>query len=74
MKQGAYNYQYLAVKNGVGFTSTIEGDNYQTVNEYTILVYTRQPGDRYDRLISAAVAYSNYWYIIIKTIIILSKP
>ena len=60
MKQGAYNYQYLAVKNGVGFTSTIEGDNYQTVNEYTILVYTRQPGDRYDRLISAAVAYSNY--------------
>ena len=59
LKQGAYNYQYLAVKNGVGHTDIVEGDNYQTVNEYTILVYNRNPGERYDRLISAAVAYSD---------------
>lgn len=54
LKQGAYNYQYLMVPRGAkrGYTSTIEGDNYQTVNEYTIKVYTRRPTDRYDRLIA----------------------
>lgn len=53
LKQGAYNYQYLAVPvgNHHGLTAPIEGDKYQTVNEYTIKVYTRRPGDRYDRLI-----------------------
>lgn len=54
LKQGAYNYQYLTVPEGAnrGYTSTIEGDNYQTVNEYTIKVYARRPTDRYDRLIA----------------------
>lgn len=53
LKQGSYNYQYLAVQPGdkQGRTSVVEGDKYQTVNEYLIKVYTRQPGDRYDRLI-----------------------
>lgn len=62
MKQGSYNYQYIAVPKGqkAGLTEVVEGDKYQTVNEYTIFVYTRKPGDRYDRLISTAVAYSNY--------------
>lgn len=62
LKQGAYNYEYLAVDKGVssGNAGLIEGDKYQTVNEYTVLVYTRRHGDRCDRLIGAAVVYSNY--------------
>lgn len=62
MKQGSYNYQYIAIPKGqkIGLTEIVEGDKYQTVNEYTIFVYTRNPGDRYDRLISTAIAYSNY--------------
>ena len=53
LKQGHYNYQYLAVPPGAsrGTTATVEGDKYQTVNEYLIKVYTRGPLDRTDRLI-----------------------
>lgn len=56
LKQGAYNYQYLAVPSGArrGFTADIEGDKYQTVNEYFVRVYHRRPGERYDRLIGSA--------------------
>lgn len=60
LKQGAYNYQYLIVpKNSTtGYTAPIEGDNYQTVNEYLILIYHRPPMARYDRLIGASLIYS----------------
>ena len=53
LKQGHYNYQYLVVAPGgsSGKTSIIEGDKYQTVNEYLIKVYTRGALDRTDRLI-----------------------
>lgn len=56
MKQGHYNYQYLTVPRGAsrGFTAPVEGDYYQTVNEYLIKVYTRAPLDRTDRLIGVA--------------------
>lgn len=52
LKQGAYNYQYLMVPAGymTGYTAPIEGDRYQTVNEYIVKVYCRRPGQRYDRL------------------------
>lgn len=61
LKQGSYNYQYLTVPPGKsrGYTSHIEGDKYQTVNEYIIKVYTRQPTDRYDRLIGVSRIVSN---------------
>lgn len=57
LKQGAYNYQYLAVPRGAlrGYTSYVEGDKYQTVNHYTVKVYVRQPHARYDRLVGVAV-------------------
>lgn len=60
LKQGAYNYQYLWIPDGsmVGQTSVVEGDFYQTVNEYQILVYTRKQGERYDRLIGYGVLFS----------------
>lgn len=53
LKQGAYNYQYLLVPPGAmrGYTASIEGDSYQTDNEYLIKIYHRRRGDRYDRLI-----------------------
>lgn len=52
MKQGAYNYQYLIDKgNGNYTTSGIEGNYYETENEYQVLIYHRPPGQRYDSLI-----------------------
>ncbi len=60
LKQGAYNYQYLTVPHGSmkGATSPMEGDYYQTVNEYLIKAYYRVPGERYDRLGGVTVVYS----------------
>lgn len=60
LKQGAYNYQYLAVPSGAtrGATAPVEGDFYQTVNEYTIKVYHRPRGSRFDRLIGVTTVMS----------------
>lgn len=60
LKQGSYNYQYVAVPFGStkGLTSTIEGDYYPTIHEYTIKVYHRAPGARYDKLVGATTLYS----------------
>ncbi|MCQ2288969.1 MAG: DUF5103 domain-containing protein [Muribaculaceae bacterium] len=60
LKQGAYNYQYLWVPDGTytGLTSPIEGDKYQTVNRYSVKVYSRAMGERYDRLVGYDTAYS----------------
>lgn len=53
LKQGSYNYQYLYVADGqtVGQTGPIAGNYYQTQNQYSIYVYYRPMGERYDRLI-----------------------
>ena len=53
LKQGYYNYQYVLLPHGETKAQTLptEGDYYQTENEYTILVYHRPMGMRYDRLI-----------------------
>lgn len=53
LKQGSYNYQYLYVAPGSerGETGPIEGNYYETENEYLILVYHRPFGERYDRLV-----------------------
>lgn len=57
LKQGAYNYQYLVVPPGArrGYTAQAEGDYHPTRNEYTVKVYHRAPGARYDRLIAVAL-------------------
>lgn len=54
LKMGAYDYQYLWVEDNdkAGQTKPAEGDWYETKNEYLILLYYRQRGSRYDRLIS----------------------
>lgn len=61
LKQGSYNYQYLFVSPGAtsGSTAEIEGDNYQTVNQYLIKVYYRRRGERFDRLAGVSTVYSN---------------
>lgn len=57
LKQGHYNYQYLVVPpdGRRGYTAPVEGDFFQTRNEYTVKVYHRSPGARYDRLIAVAL-------------------
>lgn len=59
LKQGAYNYQYLLVCPGArsGDTAPIEGDRFQTCNEYTVKVYHRRRGERYDRLIGSTTLF-----------------
>lgn len=61
LKQGSYNYQYLFVPRGEtkGKTGVIEGNKYQTNNEYRVNVYHRRPGERYDRLIGMGRCLSN---------------
>ncbi len=59
LKQGAYNYQYLFVPDGTsrGYSS-IEGNKYQTINEYLVRIYHHAPTSRYDRLIGFGLTFS----------------
>lgn len=63
LKQGSYNYQYRLLRRGEsGATadpSPVEGDYFETGNEYTIDVYLRRPGDRADRLIGSTTIYTD---------------
>ncbi len=63
LKQGYYNYAYAVVpragKNKKPDLTEIEGDWYETENEYTILVYYHPLGERYDRLIGVTSFNSN---------------
>lgn len=54
LKCGYYNYLYLTALSSDkhrGTTAPIEGDYYQTENEYDILVYYRPTGGRYWQLV-----------------------
>ena len=53
LKQGFYNYAYALVDRETGKVDlqSLEGNWYETENEYTILVYFRPFGSRYDRLV-----------------------
>lgn len=50
LKQGYYNYQYLFVKQNqnVGHTDKVEGDHWETKNEYHVAAYYRYPGENFD--------------------------
>ncbi|MEQ1744849.1 MAG: DUF5103 domain-containing protein [Saprospiraceae bacterium] len=52
LKQGFYNYQYVAVSTKTGEVDELgfEGNSYETGNEYQVLVYHRPFGGRYDQL------------------------
>ena len=53
LKEGYYNYLYVTRKDdqSPGSAAAIEGNFYQTENEYRVMVYFRPPGGRYDRLV-----------------------
>lgn len=53
LKQGGYNFQYWFVPKGSkkGLSERVDGSFWQTGNEYTIYVYHRPWGERYDKLI-----------------------
>lgn len=54
LKQGYYNYMYCVVKDGAknkGDLTQYEGTYFETENDYTILVYYRNPVLYYDELI-----------------------
>src|SRR5699024_3208156 len=58
-KQGFYNYRYILLNPDNSMDeSFISGSFYQTENQYTVLVYYREPGGRYDRLIGIGSANS----------------
>lgn len=52
LKQGYYDYMYAELNNNNFDYSHTEGASYETANNYQCLLYYRQYGDRYDRLVS----------------------
>ncbi len=58
-KQGYYDYKYVVVdRDGSVDGGAISGDFWQTENEYTVLVYYRDLGARFDRIIGMGTASS----------------
>ncbi len=53
LKQGWYNFEYFFMQDSdnTGVVSKFEGSHFETENDYTVLVYYRNPLGRYDRLI-----------------------
>jgi hypothetical protein len=61
IKQGFTNFQYL-ISDNKGVTdpeNAIDGNFYQTENDYSVLVYYRENTDRYDRVIGKGSANSS---------------
>lgn len=59
LKQGAYNYQYLA-KSGKNYTtSLVEGNYFETQNQYCIYVYHRPLGYQSDNLVAVLLISGN---------------
>ena len=61
LKQGFYNYFYVGVPAGSDQIDyeTFEGNWHETENEYTILIYYRPFGQRYDSLIAVRTLTAN---------------
>ena len=58
-KQGFYNYKYVLVdRDGSVDEGAVSGNFWQTENEYTVLVYFRDLGARFDRIIGMGQANS----------------
>jgi hypothetical protein len=60
LKQGYYNYEYVVLDHHTGELDQdgLEGNWYETGNQYTILAYFRPFGARYDRLMGAVTINS----------------
>ena len=60
IKQGFINYEYTAeqVNGNINSENAIDGNFFQTENEYTVLVYYKENTDRYTRIIGKGTASS----------------
>ena len=60
IKQGFTNYQYVIAsdKGKIDAENAVDGNFYQTENNYSVLVYYRENGQRYDRVIGKGDASS----------------
>lgn len=60
IKQGFTNYQYTVAdeKGVIDYENAIDGNFYQTENDYTLLVYYRENIGRYDRVVGKGIASS----------------
>lgn len=60
IKQGFTNYNYtlLDSKNNIADKDAVDGNYYETENQYTAVVYYRANGERYDRVIGKGSANS----------------
>lgn len=63
LKQGYYDYRFVQLSgeetsdgSPIAITDRTDGNFYQTENEYQVLVYYREPGSRYDRLVGYNVS------------------
>jgi len=61
LKQGFYNYKYIAVDpNNKIIQGEISGNFDETENEYNVIVYYRNFGERYDRVVGAGKGLSEF--------------
>lgn len=62
LKQGFYDYQYAYMKDGINEADLgfIEGNHYQTENDYLIFVYWHDITSKYDKLVGLKVINSIY--------------
>ena len=60
IKQGFTNYEYVVSdsKSNIDYENAIDGNFYQTENNYSVLVYYRESTDRYDKVIGKGTASS----------------
>jgi hypothetical protein len=60
LKQGFYNYKYtIADKSGkIDGENAIDGNFYQTEDNYFVMVYYRENNQRYDKVIGKGIATS----------------
>ena len=61
LKEGRYDYKYVYVPNdsALGEYISIDGDYSQTENEYTVYIYYRPTGGKYDKLIGITTIKNN---------------
>lgn len=60
IKQGFTNYQYVVAdaKKNIDYGNAVDGNYYQTENNYFAIIYYRENNQRYDRIIGKGVANS----------------
>jgi hypothetical protein len=61
IKQGFNSYQYIITDNkgNIDNENALDGNFYQTENDYSVIVYYRESNDRYDRIIGKENANSS---------------